>query len=158
MANFNKDDWVEITSQPDKKWSMWITKSSFYDNFLGKVGQITEIGEEDVNNHTTIYRVKVMFPYPIKDNGIIFDAGSYYTWFKADHLIKSSKTAADRSLALMQASVELQEWERFKKKTTDNMLKHIFGPEQKEEKLQEDEWDEKTPVIQNIFDFSDPYI
>lgn len=158
MASFDKDDWVEICPQPDKKWATWISKDSYYNNFLGKIGQITEIAEEDVNKNIIIYRVKVNFPYKIKDDIITLNAGSYYAWFKSDHLIKSSKNACDRVFALMQASAELQEWEIFKKKSTNDMLRHIFGPEPKEEKIEENEWDEKTPVIQNIFDFSDPYI
>lgn len=157
MAIFSQGDWVQITFQPDKKWGTWYSKATFYENFLGKIGEITEITEEDNYNKTLIYRVRVNFPHQIKDENIIFDSGSYFCWFKAEHLIQSSKGAADRALALMKASAELQEWENFKRKSTNDMLKHIFGPEPKQEPKQEakeeNDWEEKTPVMRYYYDY-----
>lgn len=159
MATFNNGDWVQITFQPDKKWGTWVSKSTFYNNFLGKIGEITDISEEDNTNKTLIYRVRVDFPYQIKDENIIFDTGSYFCWFKAEHLKRSSKSAAERAADLQKAAAELQEWENFKKKTTDDMLKHIFGPspkeEQKEQPKVQDDWEEKTPIMRGYYDYDD---
>ena len=48
--------------------------------------------------------------------------------------------------------MELQKWEDFKKKSVNDALRSIFGPEPKQEKHEINEWEEKTP-IQYDFDF-----
>ena len=59
--------------------------------------------------------------------------GHYYEWFRSDHLISSSESTAKLRDNMAQAGKELQEWESFKKKTLDNILKKVFTPEPKQE-------------------------
>jgi hypothetical protein len=138
MATFKIGDWVQITSIPDKKWSRWSNNTKYYNNFVDKIGTIKEIDEDLDISGQTLYRVVVDFPHEIEDGYSILVPGRYMEWFKADHLLKSSKYESERKLFLSNASKELQEWEKFKRKTTDDMLRHVFEPEKRPEKEQND--------------------
>jgi len=137
MANFKEGDWVQITGTPDLKWSRWSNNPAYYNNFLNKIGQIKEI-EEDYDDPLQFqYRVGVEFEYEINDGYSKLSPGKYYEWFKGDHLIKSSKYEADRKMAQAKAANDLQEWEKFKKKSTDDALRKVFCPEPKTEEGKE---------------------
>lgn len=151
MASFKEGDWVQITGNPDYKWSRWSNNKTYYDNFLNKVGQIKEI-EEDYDDSTQFqYKIGVNFDHEIQDGYSKLSPGKYYEWFKSDHLIISSKYEADRKAAQAKAAAELQEWEKFKKKSTDDALKKVFCPEpvtKEEEKVSstnEDSYDPYDP-------------
>lgn len=129
MASFKEGDWVQITGNPDYKWSRWSNNKTYYDNFLNKVGQIKDIEEDFDNPGNFKYKIGVEFEYQINDGYSNLSPGKYYEWFKGDHLIKSSKYEADRKMAQAKAAADLQEWEKFKKKSTDDALRKVFCPE-----------------------------
>lgn len=145
-----KGDWVEITPKSDTRWSTWISSQDIYDHFCSKVGVITNICEDDERPGHNLYSVKVEFP-----NGLgKLNAGAYYEWFRDYHLILSSKARATLQSNMSQAGKELQEWEAFKKKTTHEMLKKSFVPQEKTEYIpvqkidDPNQWDIKTdPTI-----------
>jgi hypothetical protein len=138
MANFKEDDWVQITGTPDLKWGRWSNNPTYYNNFLNKIGQIKEI-DEDVNRPGNfIYKIGVNFEHDINDGYSTLSPGKYYEWFRADHLIKSSKYEADRKVAQAKAAIDLQEWEKFKKKSTDDALRKVFCPEPTTEENKQD--------------------
>lgn len=142
MTTFLKGDWVQVTPTPDKKWFRWQTSGEFYKNFLGKIGQISLVEQDD--DGEILYEVCVEFDTNFNDGFCTYDTGSYYAWFKGDHLLKSSEYNLKRYKEQLKAGEELQKWEEFKRKSTDNVLKHIFGPETKENTV---DWEEKTPIL-----------
>jgi hypothetical protein len=144
MANFNKGDWVQITPIPDKKWRRWSNNPEYYGNFTGKIGTIEEIDEEMSSPGPVLYKIKVEFDDYIEDGYTKLPPGKYSEWFKADHLIKSSQYEADRKKSRLKAAQELQEWEQFKKKSTNDALKHVFAPEPKKKEDTSSQWDLKT--------------
>lgn len=155
MANFSKGDWIKITPTPDKKWIRWYTNKDFYDNFLGQVGEIKEVEDDAERKGEELYLVSVYFPYDIYDKNINVGAGNHYEYFRDYHLIKSSKFEADKKTELLKAGYKLQEWEKFKKKATDDALRKVFGPQPKEQEITEkskqqdmfEDWEEKTNPI-----------
>jgi hypothetical protein len=139
---FKVGDWVQITPTPDYRWSQWYNSRDIYQEYLDKIGQIEFISEDDERPGEFLYAVKVNFPFGLGN----LDPGHYYEWFKEDHLIISSQSNANLRFNMAQAGKELQEWEDFKRKSTDKMLKHIFGQEEKP-KNNTDEWNLKTPIM-----------
>ena len=151
---FKIGDWVQITPTPDYRWNQWYNSRDIYQEYLDKIGVIEFIAEDDERPGEHLYAVKVYFPFGLGN----LDPGHYYEWFKDSHLIRSTQSNANLRSNMAQAGRELQEWENFKKKSTDRMLKHIFG--QEEEKKQNkkntydnsNEWDLKTPSDPDHYD------
>lgn len=129
MATFNKGDWVQVTPQPDKRWSGW---TDTHDQFCGKVGQIRDIFE-DPNNGDTLYNVIANFPFGFLGQ----KAGHYYIDFHGDHLIHSTKYDSQLSEHFEKVGRELQEWEEFKKRSVDDMLREVFAPPKKQSRADE---------------------
>ena len=148
---FQIGDWVKITPTHDLKWSRWYNNLDIYAEFAGRIGYISEIEDGWDVPGVKMYAVTVSFP-----NGFMFSpAGEYYEYFKSDHLIRSSQYEAEMQQRNFDAADELQRWEEFKKKTTDDMLRHIFGPDKKEEVQPESsssDWDVKTDPVWNLYD------
>jgi hypothetical protein len=155
---FEIGDWVKITPTPDLKWSRWYNNLDIYNEFLGKVGFVSEIIDDFDNAGNKLYAVTVDF-----HAGFMYSPpGEYYEYFKSDHLIYSSEYDAQLQRRTFDAGKELQEWENFKRKTTDDMLRYIFGKEEKkqeeipakneEEKETKTEWDVKTDPGWNLYD------
>jgi hypothetical protein len=126
---FKKGDWVQITPTPDLRWNTWRNSQDIYKDFLDRIGSIESIADDDERPGELLYAVRVNFPDGLGHLG----PGHYYEWFRGEHLILSSESTAKLRDNMIQAGKELQEWEKFKKKTTDNMLKKIFAPEPKQE-------------------------
>lgn len=155
---FKVGDWVQITPTPDLKWNQWRISQDIYKDFLDKIGCIANISEDEDRPGEFLYAVKVHFPDGLGQ----LKAGDYYEWFKSDHLIHSSQSLANLRINMAKAGKELQEWEDFKKKSTDKMLKHIFAPEPKEEKTEKknddpNQWDLKTPSNKKYDEKYDTY-
>lgn len=142
---FKKGDWVQITPSPDLRWQQWRNSQDIYKDFLDRIGSIENISDDDERPGEFLYAVRVNFPDGLGHMG----PGHYYEWFRGEHLILSSESTAKLRDNMAQAGKELQEWEKFKKKTTNDMLKKVFLPEPKEEKLEKkqddpNQWDLKT--------------
>lgn len=156
---FKKGDWVQITPTPDLSWQQWRNSQDIYKDFLDRIGSIENISEDDERPGEYLYAVRVNFPDGLGHMG----PGHYYEWFRADHLIRSSQSSAKLYDNMIQAGKELQEWEKFKKKTTDNMLRKVFLPDPKtEEKIQNkkddpNQWDLKTPADEEYDSYYDDY-
>lgn len=155
---FNLGDWVQITPTPDLRWVTWYNSKDIYGHFLGKIGEIEFVTEDEERPGKSLYAVKVHFPFGF----MTLDPGYYYEWFRSDHLIRSSKSQAGVHENLLRAGKELQEWEKFKKESTDKMLRHVFGKEETKKKevlgpLPDpdslSDWDEKT--IEFTYDYQD---
>lgn len=129
MSNFKIGNWVEITGIPDHKWNRWSFNRDYYDNFSGKFGIIKDIQPDHSDNTLILYKIGVEFEESISDGYSMLAPGTYYEWFKSDHIIISSKFEADRKTSLYKAGNELQKWEDFKKKSTNDALKSIFAPD-----------------------------
>ena len=148
---FKLGDWVQITPTPDLRWDQWYNSKDIYQEYLDKIGVINFIVDDDDRPGEFLFAVKVKFPDGLGHLG----PGEYYEWFKSDHLIRSSQSAANLRYNMIQASKDLKEWEAFKKKSTDDMLRQIFAPqprvaEQEESKSAKNrfddpnQWDIKT--------------
>lgn len=155
---FKIGDWVQITPKPDLRWKDWYNSQDIYQEYLDKVGCIEFIADDDERPGEFLYAVKVDFPNGLGNLG----SGQYYEWFRQSHLIKSSKSLANLKSNMAIAGKELQEWEIFKKKSTDDMLRHVFAPEEpaenKNTEKQDDpnQWDLKTPADPN-YQYDDKY-
>lgn len=147
---FKVGDWVQITPTPDLTWNQWRTSQDIYKDFLDRIGSIENISEDDERPGESLYAVRVNFPEGLGHMG----PGHYYEWFREEHLVRSSQSQANLRNNMAAAGKELQEWEKFKKKSTDNMLKHIFGQSTKEEPKKDDpnQWDLKTPTDDDKYD------
>jgi hypothetical protein len=141
MALFKETDWVQITPNSDKSWKRWNNNSTYYDNFRNQIGQIQEIDEDPDNRSQMIYKVSVYFSQDIYDGYDYLVKGNYTAYFREKHLIRSSKYEADLRINRQKAGNDLQEWENFKKKTTDDMLRQVFCPPKKDTT---DQWNLKT--------------
>jgi hypothetical protein len=134
---FNLGDWVQITPTPDYKWSQWYNSRDIYQEYLDKIGVIEFVADDDERPGESLYAVKVKFPFGLGQ----LQPGEYYEWFRGEHLIRSSKSNANLRYNMVTAGRELQEWERFKKKSTDDMLRKIFlpdpEPEEKKDSVKE---------------------
>jgi hypothetical protein len=129
MASLKIGNWVEITGTPDYNWNRWSFNREYYDNFSGKFGIIKDI-QPDYNDDTLIlYKIGVDFEESISDGYSMLAPATYYEWFKSDHIILSSKFEAERKTSLYKAGEDLQIWEEFKRKSTNDALKSIFAPE-----------------------------
>ena len=118
MATFSVGDWVQITPQPDLRWSEW---DDVHDLFCGKVGTIRdEFSDPDTGE--IFYNVEANFPYGLDTA----PAGWYYIHFKPDHIIHSTQYDSELAEHREKVERELQEWESFKKKSTDDALRGIF--------------------------------
>lgn len=157
MAAFKEGDWVKITPTADKKWQRWANNAHYYNNFLDQIGVIEEIDEDPSCPDTLIYKIKVYFVENVYDGYEYLGPGNYCEYFKDRHLIKSSKYEADLKISRYKAGNELQEWENFKKKTTDDMLRKVFAPDPpaKKEEVEEiiKKYEEEDP-----YDPYDPWI
>ena len=148
---FNIGDWVKITPTPDLKWDTWNNSRETYDKFAGRIGTIIQTANDPDRKGESLICIEVEFP-----NGLAkLSPGTYYEWFRPEHLIRSSKYEADLYIHRNQVANDLQEWENFKKKSTNDILKSIFAPEEKSEDQKRDlnkqtdtnttdEWDLKT--------------
>jgi hypothetical protein len=144
---FKVGDWVQITPTPDLRWNQWSNSRDIYQEYLDKIGVINFISDDEDRPGEFLYAVKVKFP----DGLGHLSAGEYYEWFKSDHLIRSSQSAANLRFNMAQAGKELQEWEAFKKKSTHEMLKKVFGQKEKPQKIDDpNQWDAKSPPKDNI--------
>jgi hypothetical protein len=152
---FKVGDWVQITPTPDLRWNHWRTSEDIYKDFLDKIGSIETIADDDERPGEFLYAVRVNFP----DGLGSLSPGHYYEWFRGEHLVLSSESTAKLRYNMSVAGKELQEWEQFKRKSTDEMLKHIFAPEPKQETHRDDpnQWDLKTPVEPNYDEKYDTY-
>lgn len=126
---FKIGDWVQITSTPDNLWSRWYNNVDIYNKFAGRVGQIVEIQDDPDRAGQLLYSVLVNFPKGLRD----LPAGKYEESFKDNHIIYSNSGNAYTQEQMINAADELHEWEAFKRESTNRMLKHIFGPEEKDE-------------------------
>ena len=109
---------MQITPQPDSRWSEW---SDVHDCFCGKVGPIRdEFSDPDTGE--VFYNVEVNFPYGLDTA----PAGWYYIHFKDDHLILSTQYDSELVEHREKVERELQEWERFKRKSLDDALRDVF--------------------------------
>jgi len=138
---------VQITPTPDLSWEQWRSSQDIYKDFLDKIGSIENVVEDDDRPGEHLYAVRVNFPDGLGHMG----PGHYYEWFRADHLIRSSESNAKLRDNMYIAGKELQEWEKFKKKSTDDILRKIFVPEEKKEEIPSkskrddpNQWDLKT--------------
>lgn len=138
---FKVGDWVQITPTPDLRWNQWYNSRDIYQHYLDKIGVIDFISDDEERPGKFLYAVKVKFPDGLEN----LSAGSYYEWFRTDHLIISSQSLANLRHNMAAAGKELQEWEKFKKKTTDDMLRKIFTPDTVPEIKKDDpnQWDLK---------------
>ena len=153
---FKVGDWVQITPAPDYRWNQWYNSRDIYQEYLDKIGIIQFVSEDEDRPGEFLYAVKVKFPHGLGNLG----PGDYYEWFKEDHLIRSSQANANLRYNMAQAGKELQEWENFKKKSTDKMLKHIFGQEEtisSKSNNDSSNWDLKTPISDNDFSYDEKY-
>lgn len=155
---FKIGDWVQITPTPDLRWNQWYNSKDIYQNFLDRIGVIDFISDDDERPGESLYAVKVDFPDGLEN----LPPGSYYEWFRSDHLIMSSRSLANLRHNMAEAGKQLQEWEAFKKKTTDDMLRSIFAPKENIEtndinKTGIDPWNLKTPVDQGYDEKYDTY-
>lgn len=139
---FNLGDWVQITPTPDYKWNQWYNSRDIYQEYLDKIGVIEFVADDDDRPGESLYAVKVKFPFGLGN----LKPGEYYEWFRGEHLIRSSQSSANLRYNMATAGRDLQEWEKFKRKTTDDMLRHIFAPEEPEQIKKDDpnQWDLKT--------------
>lgn len=126
---FKIGDWVQITPTPDTRWNVWRNNKEVYDEFAGKIGTIEGEDEDDERQGESLFKVRVHFEYGIASMG----PGSYYEWFRPEHLIRSSKYDADIQKHRAETARQLQEWEAFKKKSTDDALRKVFGKEEPKE-------------------------
>lgn len=139
---FKVGDLVKITSKADIKWIRWQDSIDTYKYFISEIGVIEDSNIDEDRTNTEIYRVTVEFP-----NGLgQLIAGLYYEWFRPEHLSRTSQYEKDIFIHKKQMAVELQEWEAFKKKSTNDTLKTIFGLEtdNKVDNKKNDELDEMT--------------
>lgn len=141
MAFFKEGDWVKITPNPDRNWKRWNGNSAYYNNFLNQIGQIQDIDEDPDESGRMLYRITVYFTEEIYDGYEYLAKGNHVAYFREKHLIRSSKYEADLIKNRQKVGDELQEWENFKKKTTDDMLRYVFSPPKKENS---DQWNLKT--------------
>lgn len=132
---FKVGDWVQITPTPDLRWDQWYNSRDIYQEYLDKIGMINFVADDHDRPGEFLYAVKVKFPDGLGHLG----PGEYYEWFRADHLILSSQSLANLRFNMAQAGKELQEWERFKKKSTDDILRKVFVKELPQEET-------KTPI------------
>lgn len=130
---FKVGDWVQITPTPDLRWVQWYDSKDIYKEYLDKIGVINFVADDDERPGEFLYAVKVKFP----DGLGHLPAGEYYEWFRSDHLILSSQSLANLRFNMAQAGKELQEWEKFKKKSTNDMLKKVFAPDPPQEEKKE---------------------
>lgn len=150
---FKIGDWVQITNTPDVFWSRWYNNMDIYNKFAGRVGQIVDIGEDDERQGQYLYSILVNFPKGLKD----LPAGKYEEFFKDNHIIHSSPANAYTQESMIKAAEDLQKWEKFKRESTDRMLRHIFGPEEKDdeevtEKIRKYNPDDEYIDYQYIYD------
>ena len=149
---FKINDWVQITPSPDYRFYMWNNDPYNYDEFAGKIGIIENIDIDPNEPRNNLYAVSVDFPNGYKDE----EPGSYFLWFRSDHLIRSTSYDAKLLQERIEAGKKLQEWEAFKKKSTDDALRTVFCTEKTEKKQQHieiDEWDiETNPGFTHYFD------
>lgn len=141
---FKINDWVQITPTPDYKFVQWYNDQECYDEFAGKIGTIENIDEDPNDPHNTLYAVSVDFP-----NGFLnTPPGLYFLWFREDHLIRSTAYDAKLQQNRIEAGKKLQEWEAFKKKSTDDALRYVFSQEYRDQENNKSKskelWDEKT--------------
>jgi len=143
MATFNIGDWVKITPQPDSRWNDW---SDTHTLFCGKIGTIREMFQDPTTNEIC-YDVEVNFPYGFDGN----DAGWYYIHFRNDHLIKSTEYDSKIAEHREKSEKELQEWEKFKRKATDDALRDIFVPKERKRRKESPTISEKRRKIAQTF-------
>lgn len=127
MATFSIGDWVKITPQPDLRWNDW---SDTHTLFCGKIGTIREEFQDPTTNEIC-YDVEVNFPYGFDGN----DAGWYYIHFRDDHLIKSTQYDSKIAEHNEKAAKDLQDWEKFKRKATDDALRELFVPKRRKTRV-----------------------
>jgi hypothetical protein len=120
MATFKVGDWVEITPNPDLRWTLWDPR--VHNHFCGRIGKILNIGPTPDDDGEFYCDVAVTF-----ESGIFSKAGAFKALFKLGHLIPSSKYDCDIKKHYAEKAKELHEWEEFKKNSRDEMLKYIFG-------------------------------
>jgi hypothetical protein len=148
---FKIGDWVEITSKSDTRWGSWMSSRDIYDCFRTKIGIIQDICNDDERDGHNLYSIKVNFPDGL--GGL--NPGHYYEWFRDYHIIMSSKSRANLHTNMSEAGKQLQEWEAFKKKSTDDILRQVFVPKNEESDSKKDifddpnQWDLKTPVTKH---------
>ena len=155
---FNVGDWVQITPTPDYRWGQWYNSRDIYQEYLDKIGVIQFVAEDDDRPGESLYAVKVKFPFGLGNLG----PGEYYEWFRGEHLIRSSQSQANLRYNMATAGKELQEWENFKKRSTDDMLRRVFVPDSKDESIDDkkddsSQWDLKTPSDQDYDEKYDTY-
>lgn len=150
---FKVGDWVQITNTPDIFWSRWYNNLDIYNRFAGRVGQIVDIKDDEDREGQYLYSILVNFPKGLKD----LPAGKYEEFFKDNHIIYSNPASAYTQESMIKAAEELQKWEKFKKDSTDRMLRHIFSPEEKDdeevtEKIRKYNPDDEYVDYQYIYD------
>ena len=159
---FKVGDWVQITPTPDLGWSYWYNSQDIYDKFLDKVGVVEFVADDDERPGEFLFAIKVHFPYGFGDS----PPGNYHEWFREGHLIRSTKSQATLRTNMEKAGKELQEWEKFKRESTDRMLRQVFVKEPEKPKKQDmiygpgtiDGWEEETVEIDRDHYDNEQYI
>jgi hypothetical protein len=122
---FKIGDWVQITPSADLKWHVWKSSKDIYNEFAGKIGILEKIDIDEDRPGQKLLCVRVDFPYGLAG----LSPGSYYEWFRPEHLIRSSKYNKELKEHRDQSTKDLQDWEAFKVKSTNDILRKVFGNE-----------------------------
>jgi hypothetical protein len=122
---FKIGDWVQITPYADLKWHVWKNSKDIYNEFAGKIGVLEKIDTDDDRPGQNLFCIKVDFPYGLAG----LSPGKYHEWFRPEHLIRSSKYNKELKDHREQATKDLQEWEAFKIKSTNDALRKVFSNE-----------------------------
>ena len=113
MARFVKGDWVRIQPQPDFYWDYWTSKHT---RFCDKVVEVIRV--EPSKNDAGVLFV-----------GVRHFSGGKAIWFQDKHCVPEE--SYDRVFAAnMQRAVDkLNQYEEVSRKCRDDILRHVFGPE-----------------------------
>ena len=136
MAKFVKGDWVRIQPHPDFYWDYWTDKHT---KFCDKVVEVVRVEPSK------------------SDKGVLFVGVRHFSggkamWFQDKHCV--AEESYDRVFAAnMQRAVDkLNQYEATAKRCRDDILRHVFGPEERDD-IEEiwcdeddeffDEWDDE---------------
>ena len=109
---FNVGDYVKIIPTPDKRWPWW---QQHHNHYCGRAGELIESQDDPHYAGTLVWKVKI-------DRTTI--------WYNENHLMRAKRYDTFLDEEMKKACDKLQEWEKKKKQMRDEMLGHIFSPEE----------------------------
>ena len=114
MAKFVKGDWVRVQPQPDFFWNYWTDKHTEY---CGHIVEVIRV-EQSKNDPNVLFL------------GLKHFTGGKPTWFQDKHCVREE--SYDRVFAAnMQRAVDvLNENEAVARRCRDDILRHVFTPEE----------------------------